>query len=78
VRSLGPKKPRVRLDPEAYRQLRLQILSRDGWRCQVCGGMSNLEVHHLNPKSRLGSDVAKNLVTLCKRCHACQHKRTMA
>jgi 5-methylcytosine-specific restriction endonuclease McrA len=77
VSSLGPKKPPIRLDFEAYHQLWLQILARDGWRCQACGGMSNLEVHHLKPRSRLGDDVGKNLVTLCKRCHECHHNRSM-
>jgi len=34
------------LDPLSYESLRQQILRRDGWRCQSCGTMSNLEVHH--------------------------------
>jgi len=34
----------VRLDPEPDEQLRNQVLPRDGWRCQLCGTMSNLEV----------------------------------
>jgi 5-methylcytosine-specific restriction endonuclease McrA len=37
---------RLRLDPESYEALRQQVLRRDGWRCQSCGAMSNLEVHH--------------------------------
>jgi hypothetical protein len=41
------KEPRLKLDQEAYRILRLQVLERDGWRCQQCGSMKNLEVHHL-------------------------------
>jgi 5-methylcytosine-specific restriction endonuclease McrA len=36
----------MRLERENYRQLRQQILNRDGWRCQFCGTMANLEVHH--------------------------------
>jgi hypothetical protein len=34
------------LDLLFYAGLRQQILRRDGWRCQSCGSMSNLEVHH--------------------------------
>lgn len=40
------KRASVRLDPESYERLRKKVLRRDGWRCQVCGAMSNLEVHH--------------------------------
>jgi len=40
------KQPPIRLERENYRQLREQILNRDRWRCQFCGRMSNLEVHH--------------------------------
>jgi len=43
------KSPRVRGDADSYRQLRLQVLERDGWHCQVCGSMMNLEVHHSAP-----------------------------
>jgi hypothetical protein len=37
------KAARWRLDPLSYESLRQQILRRDGWRCQSCGTMSNLE-----------------------------------
>jgi hypothetical protein len=43
--SIGPKPVRLRLDAVAYEHLRRQVLRRDGWRCQSCGTMSNLEVH---------------------------------
>ena len=31
------KRPRLRLEPEAYRQLIREVLARNGWRCQDCG-----------------------------------------
>ena len=55
------------------RQLRKTVLERDRWRCQVCGTMSHLEVHHLNLRSRSGDDTDKNLITLCAECHAACH-----
>ena len=58
------KEPRLKLDQEAYRILRLQVLERDGWRCQRCGSMKNLEVHHLNARSQLGHDCLENLIIL--------------
>ena len=69
-----PKRPRLRLDPKLYEQLRIQVLSRDGWRCQSCGTMSNLEVHHKGFRSQSGDDCAQNLITLCSACHASVHR----
>jgi 5-methylcytosine-specific restriction endonuclease McrA len=68
--SIGPKLPRLRLDAASYENLRQQILRRDGWRCQCCGTMSNLEVHHKQFRSRSGHDSEENLITFCSACHA--------
>ena len=65
----------VRLDPIKYMSLRQQILRRDGWRCQLCGSMSNLEVHHQQFRSRSGDDSEANLITLCFACHTFVHDR---
>jgi 5-methylcytosine-specific restriction endonuclease McrA len=70
---IRPKAPRLRLDSLSYESLRQQILRRDGWRCQFCGTMSNLEVHHRKFRSRSGSDSEENLITLCSECHARAH-----
>jgi 5-methylcytosine-specific restriction endonuclease McrA len=67
------KRPRLRLDSELYEQLRNQVLSRDGWRCQACGAMSNLEVHHKEFRSQAGHDSEENLITLCITCHGSVH-----
>ena len=67
--SIHPKTARVRLDPIAYAGLRKQILRRDGWRCQSCGTMVNLEIHHTQFRSHLGDDSEQNLITLCSACH---------
>jgi 5-methylcytosine-specific restriction endonuclease McrA len=63
-----------RLDSELYEQLRNQVLRRDGWRCQSCGTMSNLEVHHKEFRSQSGDDSEQNLITLCAECHAALHR----
>jgi len=70
---LRQKQPRLRLNPEEYGVLRNQVLKRDGWRCQECGAMKDLQVHHIRPRSRLGGDVMQNLITLCGRCHGKRH-----
>jgi 5-methylcytosine-specific restriction endonuclease McrA len=75
---IRPKAARLRLDPLSYESLRQQILKRDGWRCQSCGTMSNLEVHHMEFRSHSGSDSEENLITLCTACHARVHRRYRA
>ena len=35
--------------------------------------MTELEVHHMQPRGRLGDDSESNLITLCHRCHATLH-----
>jgi 5-methylcytosine-specific restriction endonuclease McrA len=60
---------RLRLDSTSYTKLQRQVLERDGWRCQVCGSMQHLQVHHLKFRSQAGGDVEQNLITLCAECH---------
>jgi len=67
------KRPRLKLDPTTYKELRDQVLARDGWRCQSCGSSRNLQVHHLRARSKLGDDILENLISLCASCHALQH-----
>jgi len=67
------RRPRFRMDPETYPRLRLEILKRDGWRCQNCGSMTNLDVHHMRRRSNLGNDAEDNLITLCRICHRLLH-----
>jgi ATP-dependent DNA helicase RecQ len=67
------KMARLRLDALSYETLRQEVLRRDGWRCQSCGAVSNLEVHHKQFRSHLGDDSELNLITLCSYCHARLH-----
>jgi 5-methylcytosine-specific restriction endonuclease McrA len=68
------KRPRIRVESQIYRELRTQVLQRDGWRCQRCGSFINLQVHHIRPRSRLGDDTEANLITLCAKCHRNFHR----
>lgn len=48
--------------------------ARDDYKCQCCGKKNcRLEVHHLLPRSRGGSDKLANLITLCSDCHHLAH-----
>ncbi len=68
------KSPRLRLDATSYRELHWQVLERDGWRCQSCGSMQHLQVHHLTFRSQSGGDLEQNLITLCTKCHEQAHR----
>ena len=70
---LRQKRPRLKLSSEEYNLLRKKVLDRDGWRCQVCGSSTDLHVHHLVRRSRLGDDAFDNLITLCATCHLREH-----
>ena len=72
--DLRPRGPRLRLDPDFYRKLRAEVLERDGWRCQTCGRLDRLQVHHIRSRGRLGDDTDENLITLCADCHSDIHR----
>jgi len=63
------RRRRLRLDGPLYVELHRKILERDGWRCQYCGSMQNLQVHHMQSRGQLGGDTEGNLITLCAWCH---------
>jgi 5-methylcytosine-specific restriction endonuclease McrA len=73
VTKILPKSPRLKLEPKDYSALHRQVLERDNWRCQACGSMRNLEVHHIQFRSHSGSDLEQNLLTLCASCHKLSH-----
>lgn len=50
------------------------VLARDNWRCCSCGRTAKedgvtLEVDHIIPRSKGGTDEMSNLQTLCKKCN---------
>lgn len=69
-----PKRPRLLLEAEVYDQLRLQVLQRDGWRCQICEDRNQLDVHHVTTRNR--GDAECNLLTLCRVCRHNIHNLT--
>jgi 5-methylcytosine-specific restriction endonuclease McrA len=74
MNPIATKSPRQRLAPKLYENLRYQVLRRDGWRCQSCGALSNLEVHHKELRSQSGDDSERKLITLCTACHSIVHR----
>ncbi len=76
MKKIRAKMSRLRLDATRYRELHRRVLERDGWRCQFCGSMQDLQVHHLTFRSQAGGDEELNLITLCNQCHMQLHQRT--
>jgi hypothetical protein len=60
---------RRRLSLEKFGGLRDHALARDGERCQACGSLDDLCVHHRRP----GVHRLPLLLTLCRPCHARIH-----
>lgn len=50
-------------------KLRMEILERDGKKCQICGGMDFLEVDHKKALALGGETKRENLWTLCHECN---------
>lgn len=73
--SCLPKARPIRMDRTQYTELHRAILQRDCWRCQFCGAMSQLEVHHQQFRSCSDDDSEANLITLCHNCHLAEHGR---
>jgi 5-methylcytosine-specific restriction endonuclease McrA len=73
--SCLPRIQPIRMNRTQYTELQRTILQRDGWRCQVCGKRSHLEVHHQQFRSHSGEDREENLITLCHDCHSAEHGR---
>jgi hypothetical protein len=62
-------------------RIRLGIFERDGYRCVYCGRSSRetaLEVDHVRPRARGGSDHPTNLVTACVACNNAKSDQIIA
>ncbi len=58
-------------------RIRREVLARDRHRCRRkgCNHTRFLEIHHLTPRSKGGSNDPENLVTLCTACHKLLHEK---
>lgn len=56
---------------------RKDILSRDDYKCRLCGYAKDLIVHHITPKVMGGKSELENLLTVCNYCHKFLHYNPM-
>ncbi len=59
------------LQSSTWKDIRLRILQRDGYKCCRCGQSGN-EVHH-KTYERWGRELDSDLETLCSACHYSHH-----
>ncbi len=54
-----------------WKELRRQVIARDGRKCHQCGSTKTLQLEHCIPKSLRPDLIADltNLVLLCAKCH---------
>jgi len=58
---------------EIWRARASEMIRKGGYRCQQCGNIGKLEVHH-NAYNRLGAELDSDLLVVCKKCHEKIHK----
>lgn len=61
------------------RKLRHEVFMRDGYRCRECGASkdeTSLEIDHIVPVARGGTNDIDNLQTLCRECNRMKHTDT--
>lgn len=59
------------------REDRLSIYRRDGFRCVYCDSTFHLQLDHVRPRSKGGSDHRNNLVTACRACNLAKSNRIL-
>ena len=71
-KAIGAKKHAVRFS-------RINVYTRDGFRCQYCGekrAMRDLNYDHVLPRGKGGQTVWENIVTSCYACNDRKGSRT--
>jgi RNA-directed DNA polymerase len=53
-----------------WRELKEKIKAIRGAKCEWCGSLGKLDLHHIIPRKNKGKDVEDNLQLLCRPCHA--------
>lgn len=60
----------IRVVLQEHRQI---VLDRAGWKCELCGKIEGLDVHHKKLRSHGVDHRITNLQALCQCCHDAEH-----
>ena len=66
---------KTEIGSKKWKDLRLQVLARDGYVCYVCGGQAD-QVDHLFPRSKGGDTFDQfNCAAICRKCNLVKGSR---
>lgn len=65
------------LNSSVWERLRRIVLQRDQFQCQVCKRFGKMEVDHIIPSHKGGSNELDNLQAICKDCHIDKTEKEM-
>lgn len=68
-KTLAQKIPKVILSKQEYYWQALEIFESQEWRCDKCGRIKPLQLHHKTKRSHGRDDSKENLCGLCSDCH---------
>ena len=54
---------------EVWREIKAEVKSERGEKCELCGSNENLHLHHIKARQHGGQDVKENAQLLCRICH---------
>ena len=69
----GRQKGDTKMEANISNAKRKKVYQRDGWRCALCDSTRYIQVHHVVPRGKGGTNGMHNLITLCSDCHALAH-----
>ena len=67
---IPPKGWNGNADNAQWRELKEKIKAERGAKCERCGSLNHLDLHHIISRKDKGKDVEENLQLLCRSCHA--------
>jgi len=65
---------RQKIDGKEYYMFALTVFEQANWRCQTCGKLAPLQVHHNKKRSQGGKHTLGNCIALCPKCHEKEHR----
>jgi 5-methylcytosine-specific restriction endonuclease McrA len=73
LRPIGKKGAK---DREELAEVRVQFIDTPCDRCRTRGHEDRMDLHHVKPRSRGGTNEPSNLKWLCRGCHGAIHDHT--